>query len=175
MLPVAPAFRCRNCHGIRPCTVVGRPFAEAYQRFSRTSLFMGSFPRQDWVEPRRCAQRAARCRHADTAMPAQALACSRGHRAINVAPREASLDGARWLHAAGGEPPPAHGHPSRGPDTPPSQTVRAGRSQCGHRTARPARGRRRRRAWSGRSRSTCWRARPRRGYQPHGRSALAGY
>jgi hypothetical protein len=33
VFPVAPAFRCRECHSIRPCTVVSLPLTEACRRF----------------------------------------------------------------------------------------------------------------------------------------------
>ena len=43
VFPVAPAFRCRECHRIRPCTVVSLPLTEARLRNSRTSLFTRTF------------------------------------------------------------------------------------------------------------------------------------
>jgi hypothetical protein len=46
VFPVAPAFRCRECHSIRPCTVVSLPLTEACRRVSRTSLFIQSVSRR---------------------------------------------------------------------------------------------------------------------------------
>jgi hypothetical protein len=45
--PFAPAFRSRECHSIRPCTARSLPLTEACLRFSRTSLFIRSFPNWD--------------------------------------------------------------------------------------------------------------------------------
>jgi len=47
VFPVALAFRSRECHSIRPCTVVRLPLTEACLRFSRTSLFNRPFPQRD--------------------------------------------------------------------------------------------------------------------------------
>ena len=44
---LAPAFRSRECHTIRPCTVLRLPLTEARLRDCRTSLFNGSFTARD--------------------------------------------------------------------------------------------------------------------------------
>ena len=49
----ALAFRSRECHSIRPCTVVRLPLTEACLRFSRTSLFMPAFPQTGLSGPER--------------------------------------------------------------------------------------------------------------------------
>jgi hypothetical protein len=41
--PFAPAFRSRECHNIRPCTVQSLPLTEACLRNYRTSLFIQAF------------------------------------------------------------------------------------------------------------------------------------
>jgi hypothetical protein len=46
VFPVALAFRSRECHSIRPCTVVRLPLTEACLRFSRTRLFNQLFPQR---------------------------------------------------------------------------------------------------------------------------------
>ena len=43
----APAFRSRECHSIRPCTVQSLPLAEARLRNYRTSLFIRTFATRD--------------------------------------------------------------------------------------------------------------------------------
>jgi hypothetical protein len=41
--PFAPAFRSRECHNNRPCTVQSLPLTEACLRNYRTSLFIQAF------------------------------------------------------------------------------------------------------------------------------------
>ena len=43
----APAFRSRECHIIRPCTVWSLPLTEARLRHYRTSLFIRTFATRD--------------------------------------------------------------------------------------------------------------------------------
>ena len=49
--PFAPAFRYRQCHTLRPCTVQSRSLTEARLRNDRTSLFIPPVTRRDSAAP----------------------------------------------------------------------------------------------------------------------------